>query len=63
MRFKEFLVVEASYKGNIGMMEMFKFHQIASAEEKSKMRELLSAGQQDEAWKLLKKVTSAELVG
>ncbi len=62
MSFKEFLIVEASYKGNVGMMEMFKFYQVASAEEKTKMKALLSAGKQDEAWELLKKVTTAELV-
>ena len=62
MTFKEFLIVEASYKGNLGMMEMFKFYQVAGSAEKAKMKELLSAGKQDEAWQLLKKVTNSELV-
>ena len=62
MTFKDFLVVEASYKGNVGMMEMFKFYQVADAAEKAKMKELLAAGKQSEAWKLLKRVTNAELV-
>lgn len=59
MNFKLFL--EASYKGNIGMMEMFKFYQVATPEQKKYMKELIMAGQQEEAWKLLQKVTSSEL--
>ncbi len=52
---------EAAYRGNLGMMEMFKFHQIATPEEKAKMRELLAAGKQEEAWELLKAVTHTDL--
>lgn len=40
---------------------MFKFYQTASAEEKNEMRKLLSAGNQEAAWKLLQKVTGIKL--
>lgn len=59
MNFKLFL--EASYRGNTGMMEMFKFYQVATPERKKYMKELIMAGQQEEAWKLLQKVTNSEL--
>lgn len=52
---------EASYTGNLGMMEMFKFHQIASDEQKAKMRQLIRAGKQSEAWQFLQRVTGIKL--
>lgn len=62
MTFSEFLLLqEATYRGNIGMMEMFKFYQIASPEQKQQMRALLKAGRQEEAWGLLQKVTGVKL--
>ncbi len=60
MRAKEF--VEASYKGNLGMMEMMKFFKVATPEEKELMKRLLAQGDQDSAWKLLQQVTDTELV-
>ena len=59
MNFKTFL--EATYKGNIGMMEMFKFYQIATSQQKAKMKELLTSGKQTEAWEFLQQVTNTEL--
>lgn len=61
MTFSEFILVEASYTGNLGMMEMFKFYQIATPDEKAKMKSLLSSGKQEEAWAFLQKVTDTEL--
>ena len=61
MNFKEFIALEAVYKGNVGMMEMFKFHQVATPAQKDEMRKLLAAGKQSEAWELLKTVTGAKL--
>jgi hypothetical protein len=52
---------EASYPGNIGMMEMFKFYQIASEEDKKQMKELISKKLFDAAWQLLQKVTGVNL--
>jgi len=54
-------LAEATYKGNIGMMEMFKFYQIASDQQKEEMKRLLAVGKQDEAWELLKSVTGTKL--
>ena len=62
MRFKEFLQLdEASYVGNIGMMEMFKFYQVATPDEKAHMKELLYAGKQEAAWDYLQRVTGVKL--
>jgi hypothetical protein len=62
MRFKDYLsLCEASYAGNIGMMEMFHFFEIATPEQKAHMKELLSAGLQDEAWQFLQDVTNMRL--
>ena len=61
MTFREYLVLEAKYKGNIGMMEMARFFQVATAEEKARLKKLIAAGKQEEAWKLLQQVTKMEL--
>lgn len=61
LTFKEFLLFEAKYAGNIGMMEMAKFFQVATAEEKAKLKQLIAAGKQEEAWKFLQQVTKMEL--
>lgn len=62
MNFKDFLILsEASYVGNIGMMEMFKFFQRATPGEKARMKALLSSGNQDDAWKFLQKITGVKL--
>lgn len=52
---------EASYAGNLGMMEMFKFYQVASPEMKDLMRKLLAQGKEEAAWELLQKVTGVKL--
>jgi Spy/CpxP family protein refolding chaperone len=52
---------EASYTGNIGMMEMFKFHQIATPEQKAQMKKLLADRQTERAWSLLQSVTGVKL--
>lgn len=52
---------EAAYEGNIGMMEMFKFKQMASPEMWALMKKLIATNQQDKAWELLKKVTGVKL--
>lgn len=60
MRATEF--IEASYKGNLGMMEMMKFFKVATPEEKELMKRLIAQGDQESAWKLLQQVTDTELV-
>lgn len=62
MNFKDFLhLSEASYEGNIGMMEMFKFYQVATPEQKIQMKQLIFDKKMDEAWELLQQVTGVKL--
>lgn len=62
MRLSEFVNIdEAAYAGNIGMMEMFKFYQIADQNTKDLMKKLISQGKNREAWKLLQKVVDVKL--
>ena len=52
---------ELNYPGNIGMMEMFKFFEVATDEMKQVMKSLLAQGNTDAAWELLQKVTGMKL--
>lgn len=52
---------EASYPGNLGMMEMYRFKQLASPELWAKMKRLIASGNQKAAWELLQKVTGTQL--
>lgn len=52
---------EASYPGNIGVMEMFRFYEKASIEQKKLMKELIAKKAYDLAWKLLQDVTGVKL--
>jgi len=52
---------EAAYPGNLGMMEMFKFYQLATDEQKAEMKKLILAKNTDAAWELLQKVTGVKL--
>lgn len=62
MNFKLFLSLhEASYAGNIGIMEMVKFHRMATPEQKANLATLLKAGKQEEAWEFLQTVTGVKL--
>ena len=61
MRAKEF-INELAYKGNIGIMELMKFHQIATPEQRALMKQLLAAKKNKEALELLNSVTGVELV-
>lgn len=49
------------YKKPIGMMEMYKFMQIATPEQKVELKQLIANGKQREAWKLLQTVTGTKL--
>ncbi len=61
MKLEELVILEAAYKGNIGMMEMFKFYQKATSAEKTKMKQLLDAKKFDDAWEFLQEVTGTKL--
>lgn len=62
--FKEFTELnELAYKGNIGIMELVKFHKTATPEQSRIMKELIALGKHDEAWQHLQKVTGVKLHG
>ena len=52
---------EAAYPGNLGMMEMFKFYQVADNKQKEHMKELIKKNLIDQAWELLQAVTGVKL--
>ena len=54
---------EASYPGNIGMMELAKFFQIANPEQKQLFKQLLEKGKKGLAWKLIQDITNTKLQG
>jgi predicted chitinase len=54
---------EASYPGNIGMMELAKFFQIADPKQKQIFNQLLEKGKKGLAWKLIQDVTGVKLQG
>jgi hypothetical protein len=64
MKVKELLTElgkTTQYKKPIGMMEMYKFMQIATPEQKIQLKQLIANGKQKEAWKLLQSVTNTKL--
>jgi putative chitinase len=56
-------VGEASYEGNVGMMEVSKFFKMATAAQKKLFKELLEKGKRGLAWKLIQDVTDTRLQG
>lgn len=52
---------EASYAGNIGVMELVKFHRSATPEQKQKLQSHMKGGNNKEAWKLVQSVTGVKL--
>lgn len=54
---------EASYEGNIGAMEVFKFFQMANEQQKKLFRSLLAKGKKGLAWKLVQDTVGVKLVG
>lgn len=52
---------EAYYPGNIGAMELVKFHQKASKEEKDKLKSHIQNKQHSSALDLIHKVTGMKL--
>jgi hypothetical protein len=52
---------EASYVGNIGAMEMFKFFNIATKEQKNKLKSLIDKKDNKKAWELVQQVTGVKL--
>ena len=54
---------EAAYEGNIGIMEVNKFFQIATPEQKKLFKQLLAADRTKDAWRLVQDVTNVKLKG
>jgi hypothetical protein len=54
---------EAAYPGNIGMMELAKFFQIANPEQKQLFKQFLEKGKKGLAWKLIQDITNTKLQG
>ena len=52
---------EAAYSGNIGVMELFKFHQKASQKQKDVLQSHIKNKKHKEAWKLVQDVTGVKL--
>lgn len=62
MRAAEF-TKEATYPGNIGMMEIAKFFQVANEQQKELFKRFLENGKKGLAWKLIQDVTNTKLQG
>lgn len=56
-------VGEASYPGNLGMMELAKFFQTADDAKKKLFQELLQKGKKGLAWKLVQDTVGVKLQG
>jgi hypothetical protein len=56
-------IQEASYPGNIGMMEVMKFHQKATPEQKKEFKSHMANNKHGDAWKLIQDVSGVKLVG
>jgi len=52
---------EASYPGNIGAMEVMKFYQQASNEQRGMLDQLLQQKDYENAWELIQQVTDTRL--
>ena len=57
------LLIEASYTGNLGLMELLKFHQLATKEQSDKVKELISKNQHMDAWTIVQNVSGTKLQG
>ncbi len=60
--FKSFLqLTEASYSGNIGVMELTKFYQKATPQQIANLKALIGAKKTKEAWQLVQDVVGVKL--
>lgn len=60
--FKEFMI-EASYVGNLGLIELVKFHQLATKQQSDEVKRLISNGQHSAGWRIVQDVTNTRLQG
>lgn len=60
--FKEFSELhEASYTGNIGIMELIQFYNKATPELITKVKSLISSKKNKEAWEIIQRQTGVRL--
>lgn len=52
---------EAAYEGNIGVMELFKFHNQATPEQKKQLKDHIQNKRTKDAWQLVRDVTGVNL--
>lgn len=57
------LQLEAAYPGNMGVMEIFRFYQIASPNQKNDLERFIDRDDYKSAWALVQKVTKTKLMG
>ena len=57
------LLIEASYAGNLGLMELLKFHQLATKEQSDKVKELIAKNRHIDAWAIVQNVSGTKLQG
>ena len=57
------LLIEASYAGNLGLMELLKFHQLATKEQSDKVKALIAKNQHMDAWAIVQNVSGTKLQG
>jgi hypothetical protein len=57
------LLIEASYAGNLGLMELLKFHQLATKEQSDKVKELIAKNRHIDAWAIVQNVSGTRLQG
>ena len=55
------LMTELNYPGNIGIMEVSKFYETAPPHQIKLFKELIAAGKNKEAWRLLQLVTNSDI--
>jgi len=55
------ILIEASYPGDIGAMEMFKFYQLATDDQKETFQSLLDRKDYPTAWEMVQKVAGVRL--
>ena len=60
--FKEF-IIEASYVGNLGLIELVIFHQLATKQQSDEVKQLISNGQHSATWRIVQDVTNTHLHG
>lgn len=61
MKFKDMIIAEAAYPGNIGIMELIKFNQKATPAERQEMKRIIDDSDWNRFKELIKKVLGVEL--